>query len=109
MTRDLASIQQAVGRWRSSFAARLIAAAAHGAAERHPKSRAAERQRAGFFNQLNKLFAAQNTHLAERLAHDSASIGRVRTINNWTFTTIPVIVLIAAILLALILSCGRRC
>jgi signal transduction histidine kinase len=102
MTRDLASIQQAVGRWRSSFAAPLIAAAAHGPLNgtQIPLLNGSEQA----FNQLNRLFAAQNTHLAERLARDSASIGRVRTVNNWTFTTIPVIVLIAAILLALILS-----
>ena len=105
MTRDLASIQQAVGRWRSSYAAPLIAAAAHGPLNgtEIPLLNGSEQA----FKQLSKLFTAQNTHLAER-APMTAPASAGPTINNWTFTTIPVIVLIAAILLALML-CARRC
>jgi signal transduction histidine kinase len=102
MAGDLRAIQRAVAHWRASYAAPLIAAAAHGPLNgtEIPLLNGSEQA----FNQLNRLFATQNTHLAQQVTRDSASIGRIRAINNWTFTTVPVIVLIAAIVLALILS-----
>jgi signal transduction histidine kinase len=102
MAGDLRAIQRAVAHWRTSYAAPLIAAAAHGPLNgtEIPLLNGSEQA----FNQLNRLFATQNTHLAQQVTRDSASIGRIRAINNWTFTTVPVIVLIAAIVLALILS-----
>jgi signal transduction histidine kinase len=102
MTRDLANIQQAVHEWRTTYAEPLIAAASRGPLTGTEAGLLNGSQQA--FDLLGQLFTAQNADLAAQVTRDSASIGRIRAINNWTFTTIPVIVLVAAILLALILS-----
>ncbi|MEP7026616.1 MAG: CHASE3 domain-containing protein, partial [Actinomycetota bacterium] len=102
MAGDLRDVEQAAKDWRRSYAEPLIARAAQGPLNRSDTQLLDGSQRA--FDGLSALFATQNAHLAAQEKLDSASIGRIRTINNWTFTTIPVIVLLAAIVLALVLS-----
>jgi signal transduction histidine kinase len=98
---DLSNIEQAARTWRDDFATPLIASARQGPL--NAKDTGLLDQGKQSFDHLRVLFAAQNAHLAIAAAHDSAGLGRIRSLNDWTFTTILVVFLLASAALALVL------
>ena len=98
---DLHNLEQAAITWRHGFAIPMITLASRGPL--NGKDTGLLDQSRQSFNHLRVLFAAQNSHLAAAAAKDSASLGNIRSINDWTFVAILVIFLLASAALALVL------
>jgi signal transduction histidine kinase len=98
---DLRNLEQAAIRWRRDFAMPMITLASRGPL--NGKDTGLLDQSKQSFDHLRVLFAAQNSHLAAAAANDSASLGNIRSISDWTFATILVVFLLAAAALALVL------
>jgi signal transduction histidine kinase len=98
---DLANVQHAASRWRTSYAIPLINLARKGPLGPSAASQLVRSKHA--FDQLRTLFAAQNTHLAAAAARDSAHLKQVRTIQDWVFALILAVFLLAAAALPLVL------
>jgi signal transduction histidine kinase len=98
---DLHNLEQAAITWRHGFAIPMITLASRGPL--NGKDIGLLDQSRQSFNHLRVLFAAQNSHLAAAAAKDSASLGNIRSINDWTFVAILVIFLLASAALALVL------
>ena len=98
---DLNNIEQAARTWRQDFASPLISRARQGPLNARDTGLLDQGKQS--FDHLRVLFAAQNAHLAIAAAHDSASLGNIRSLNDWTFSTILVVFLLASAALALVL------
>jgi signal transduction histidine kinase len=93
LTADLNRVEQAALQWRAHYAMPLISLAQQGPPGTAETTLLGGSRQA--FNGLRTLFTAQNTDLATAVSAERASLGHVRTINNWTFGLI-----LAAFLLA---------
>jgi signal transduction histidine kinase len=98
---DLRNLEQSAITWRRDFARPIITLASRGPLD--GKDTGLLDQSKQSFDHLRVLFAAQNSHLAAAAANDSASLGNIRSINDWTFITILVVFLLASAALAFML------
>ena len=98
---DLRNIEQAANTWRRDFAMPMITLASRGPLD--GKDIGLLDQSKQSFDHLRVLFTAQNSHLADAAASDSASLGSIRSVNDWSFITILVVFLLASAALALVL------
>jgi signal transduction histidine kinase len=98
---DLRNIEQAANTWRRDFAMPMITLASRGPLD--GKDIGLLDQSKQSFDHLRVLFTAQNSHLADAAANDSASLGSIRSINDWSFITILVVFLLASAALTLVL------
>jgi signal transduction histidine kinase len=98
---DLRNLERAASQWRSSYAIPLIALA-RGGPLNGKDTRLLDQSRQSF-DHLRVLFDTQNSHLATAASRDGARLSSIRRINNWTFTIILVVFLLASATLALVL------
>ncbi len=98
---DLAAVQRAASRWRTSYAIPLINDARKGPLG--PKDTRLLDQSKASFDHLRALSAAQNAHLAAAAARDSARLNGVRTAQDWVFVAILVVFLLVAAGLSFVL------
>jgi len=98
---DLRNLESEANTWRHNFAMPMIALASRGPLDAKDIGLLDKSKQS--FDHLRVLFATQNSHLAAAAARDRAGLGNIRSINDWTFTTILVVFLLASAVLALIL------
>ncbi len=99
---DLRNLQDAASDWRASYAVPLMSLAQKGPLTGSDTGLLLKSKQS--FDHLRALFAVQNAHLSAAARRDRASVSRARTINDWTFTGIFVVFLLAAAVMTVALQ-----
>jgi signal transduction histidine kinase len=94
LSADLGRIELAARRWRTDYAAPLIALARRGPLG--TGNIAALDRSKNSFDHLRILFAAQNSRLAAVAAQDQARLTGIRVLQDWVFAAILTVLLLAA-------------
>jgi len=102
MAADLAGLEQAARGWRRTYAIPLTALARHGPLS--GRDLALLDQGKQSFDHLRTLSAVQNSHLAAAAARDRAALQRFRTVQDWAFAAILVVLLLGAAAVTLLLQ-----
>jgi signal transduction histidine kinase len=102
MAADLARVEQAAAQWRRQYAVPLISLGKSGAPSGEATNLLDGSEQA--LTGLRALFGTQNQHLADQVTAGNISLGRTRTVINWTFILVLVVFLAAAGALAVVLS-----